>query len=208
MSPPLPDPPLLVISDRSQARLPLEEVARAAFEGGCRWFSLREKDLPRPEHFLLLRQIGVMGVRYGATVTVHGDTVPQPMTRATGLHLSSGSDPAVMRRRMPDGLIGASAHSSEEAVALIAAGADYVTVSPVFLTDSKPGYGPALGLDGLAKAVAAAKGPVIALAGITPANAASCIKAGAAGIAVMGEVMRAADPEATVRALVEAIRAA
>ena len=59
-----------------------------------------------------------------------------------------------------------------EAAALIAAGADYVTVSPVFLTDSKPGYGPALGLDGLAKAVAAAKGPVVALAGITPANAA------------------------------------
>jgi thiamine-phosphate pyrophosphorylase len=91
---PLPDPPLLIISDRSQARLPLEAVARAAFEGGCRWFSFREKDLPRPEHFLLLRQIGVMSVRYRATVTVHGDTVPQPMTRAAGLHLPSGGDPA------------------------------------------------------------------------------------------------------------------
>jgi thiamine-phosphate pyrophosphorylase len=91
---------------------------------------------------------------------------------------------------------------------LIAAGADYVTLSPVFLTESKPGYGPALGLEGLAAAVAAAKGPVIALAGITAANAAACIRAGAAGVAVMGEVMRAADPEATVRALVEAIRAA
>jgi len=205
---PIPDPPLLIISDRSQARLPLEEVARAAFEGGCRWFSVRERDLPRPEHFLLLRQIGVMGTRYGATVMVHGDTVPQPMTRASGVHLPSGGDPAALRRRMPHGLIGASAHSSEEAAALIAAGADYVTVSPVFLTESKPGYGPVLGLDGLAAAVAAAKGPVVALAGITPANAAACIKAGAAGVAVVGEVMRAADPEAVVRALVAAIRAA
>ncbi|MFI4949146.1 MAG: thiamine phosphate synthase [Alphaproteobacteria bacterium] len=205
---PLPDPPLLIISDRSQARLPLEEVARAAFEGGCRWFSFRERDLPRPEHFLLLRQIGVMGTRYGATVMAHGDVVPQPMTRTSGVHLPSGGDPAALRRRMRDGLIGASAHSSEEAASLIAAGADYVTVSPIFLTESKPGYGPALGLDGLAKAVAAAKGPVIALAGITPANAAACIKAGAAGVAVMGEVMRAADPEAVVRALVAAIRAA
>jgi thiamine-phosphate pyrophosphorylase len=205
---PLPDPPLLIISDRSQARLPLEQVARAAFEGGCRWFSLREKNLPRDQHFLLLRQIGVMGGRYGATVTVHGDVVPQPMTRAGGVHLPGGGDPALMRRRLPSGMIGASAHSSAEAAALIAAGADYVTVSPVFLTESKPGYGPALGLDGLAQAVAAAKGPVIALAGITPDNAASCITAGAAGIAVMGEVMRAADPEAVVRALVEAIAAA
>ena len=42
----LPSPPLLVISDRSQAKRPLPELAAAAFRGGCRWFSLREKDLP------------------------------------------------------------------------------------------------------------------------------------------------------------------
>ena len=84
------------------------------------------------------------------------------------------------------------------------AGADYVTLSPVFLTDSKPGYGPALGLDALAAAAAAAPGPIIALAGITPDNAASCLAASARGIAVMGEVMRADDPEATVRRLLAA----
>jgi len=205
MTLPLPDPPLLVISDRSQARLPLEEVAQAAFEGGCRWFSLREKDLPPEEHFRLLRYIGVVGARYGAMVTVHGYSVPQAMARAGGIHLPGGADPAAIRQRAPDFLIGASAHSAAEAVSLIAAGADYVTISPVFLTDSKPGYGPALGLDGLAAAVTAAKGPVIALAGIDPDNASACMRAGAAGIAVMGEVMRSADPEATVRALVEAI---
>jgi thiamine-phosphate pyrophosphorylase len=203
---PLPDPPLLVMSDRSQAQLPLKEVALAAFEGGCRWFSVREKDLSAPEHFLLLRYIGVVGTRYKATVTMHGDIIPQAMTRARGMHLPSGGDIAAMRTRVPpDWLVGASAHSAAEAASLIAAGADYVTISPVFLTASKPGYGPALGLDGLAAVAAAAKGPVIALGGITPENAAACLKAGAAGVAVMGEVMRSADPEATVRALVEAI---
>jgi thiamine-phosphate pyrophosphorylase len=60
-------------------------------------------------------------------------------------------------------------------------------------------------LGGLAAASAAAKGPVVALAGITPANAHACRAAGAAAVAVMGEVMRSADPEATVRALVGAI---
>jgi thiamine-phosphate pyrophosphorylase len=102
-------------------------------------------------------------------------------------------------------LIGVSAHTSAEAATLIAAGADYVTISPIFLTDSKPGYGPALGLAGLAATVAAAKGPVVALAGIHPGNARSCLDAGAAGVAVMGEVMRATDIDATVRALVQAI---
>jgi thiamine-phosphate pyrophosphorylase len=205
---PLPNPPLLVISDRSQARLPLVEVAAAAFAGGCRWFSLREKDLPAAERRPLLAELVALGGRHGALVMAHDDIDAVVAIGAGGLHLPASGDPAAARAHLPHGLIGASAHSTAEAAALLASGADYVTVSPVFLTDSKPGYGPALGLDGLAEAVAAATGPVVALAGITPANAAACMKAGAAGIAVMGDVMRAADPEAVVRALVRAVAAA
>jgi thiamine-phosphate pyrophosphorylase len=201
----LPVPPLLVISDRSQARVPLLDVAAAAFAGGCRWFSLREKDLPAADRHALLAALVALGRRYGATVMAHEDIDAVVATGAAGVHLPGGGDPAAARARLPSGLIGASAHAAGDAASLIAAGADYVTISPLFLTDSKPGYGPALGLDGLAAAVAAAKGPVLALAGITPANAAACRQAGAAGIAVMGEIMRAADPEATVRALLRAI---
>ena len=43
----LPDPPLLLVTDRAQARRALAEVVAAVFAGGCRWVSLREKDLPR-----------------------------------------------------------------------------------------------------------------------------------------------------------------
>jgi len=204
----LPSPPLLVISDRSQAPLPLLEVAAAAFKGGCRWFSLREKDLPAAERLALLAELVSIGRAYGAAVMAHEDIDIVIAAGAGGVHLPSGADPAAAGARLPRGLIGASAHGASKAAALLASGADYVTISPVFLTDSKPGYGPALGLDGLGKAVALANGPVVALAGITPANAAACMAVGAAGIAVMGEVMRAADPETTVRALVAAITAA
>jgi thiamine-phosphate pyrophosphorylase len=134
----------------------------------------------------------------------HDDLDAVAVTGAGGVHLPSGGDPRAVRVRLPQGLIGVSAHTPGEAVALIAAGADYVTISPIFLTDSKPGYGPALGLAGLAAAVAATKGPVVALAGIDAGNARSCLDTGAAGVAVMGEVMRATDTEATVRALVQA----
>jgi thiamine-phosphate pyrophosphorylase len=91
---------------------------------------------------------------------------------------------------------------------LLHAGADYVTASPVFVTASKPGYGPPLGLDGLARIVAAARGPVIALGGITEGNAAECLAAGACGIAVMGEVMRSAEPRISVQQLLRVITAA
>jgi thiamine-phosphate pyrophosphorylase len=74
----------------------------------------------------------------------------------------------------------------------------------VFATDSKPGYGPALGLDGLAAGRRAVPGlPVVALGGVEPGRARACVEAGAAGVALMGAVMRAGDPAAVVRSVVE-----
>jgi thiamine-phosphate pyrophosphorylase len=203
----LPVPPLLVISDRRQAGRPLEELAAAVFAGGCRWFSLREKDLPTAERRALLSALVVLGRRWGATVTVHEDIDAAALTGAGGAHLPSAGSPAAARARLPGGLIGASAHSAAEASALLGSGADYVTVSPVFLSTSKPGYGPAIGLDGLAEIAARVPGPVIGLGGINAANAPLCLSAGASGIAVMGEVMRATNPQAAVEAVLAAISA-
>jgi thiamine-phosphate pyrophosphorylase len=201
----LPVPPLLVISDRHQARRPLEEVSEAVFVGGCRWFSLREKHLPPEERRALLAALVAAGRRLGALVTAHEDIEAVAATGADGVHLPSGGSPAVARARLPVALIGASAHSADEAAALLRAGADYVTVSPVFVTASKPGYGPALGLDALARIIARAPGPVVALGGITPENVASCLSTGARGVAVMGEVMRSPDPQATVECILRAM---
>lgn len=197
----LPAPPLLVISDRSQTARPLVAVAAAVFAGGCRWFSLREKDLPAAERHALLRALVTLGHRHEAVVTVHEDIEAAVACGADGVHLPGGDDPAAARGLLPTGLIGVSAHAPTEAAAQLAAGADYATLSPVFLTASKPGYGPAVGLDALAEAARLASGPIVALGGIDAGNIAACIAAGARGIAVMGEVMRAADPEAAVRRL-------
>jgi thiamine-phosphate pyrophosphorylase len=194
----LPVPPLLVISDRRQARQPLQQVVEAAFAGGCRWFSLREKDLPAEDRHALLADLVALGRRYGAVVIAHEDVEAVAAVGADGVHLPSGGSLVAARARLPGALIGASAHTADEAAALLRAGADYVTLSPVFLTASKPGYGPVLGLDGLARIVAQVPGDIVALGGITPENAAACLAAGARGIAVMGEVMRGADPQATV----------
>lgn len=87
-----------------------------------------------------------------------------------------------------------------------ARGSRFVTISPVAPTESKPGYGPPLGVHGVRVAVAAAAGmPVFALGGVTEANARDFIDAGAHGVAVMGAVLRAEDPHDVVRRLLEAI---
>jgi thiamine-phosphate pyrophosphorylase len=201
----LPIPPLLVISDRSQARRPLGEVAAAVFAGGCRWFSLREKDLPAADRRALLGELAALGRCYDAAIGIHEDIEAAIAAGVRALHLPSGANPEAARARLPGVLIGASAHSAAEAAALLGAGADYVSVSPVFVSASKPRYGPALCLDGLASIVAHAPGPVVALGGITAETAQLCLSAGARGVAVMGEVMRAADPQAAVEKIITAI---
>src|SRR5262249_28392553 len=155
----LPFPPLLVISDRSQSGRPLPEVAAAVFRGGCRWVSLREKDLPARARHALLPAPVTGRHRDDALGTVHDHSDGAVACSAAGVHLPGGSDPAAARRRLPNGLIGVSAHSPEEAAAQLAAGADYATLSPIFLTSSKPGYGPALGRAALTEAAQLTSGP-------------------------------------------------
>jgi len=201
---PLPDPPLLVISDRKQATRPLPEIAAASFAAGCRWLSLREKDLPPDDQRTLLAALKEVAAPFGATVMLHGDPA-LAREAGTGVHLGAGADVAAARAQLgPQALIGLSVHDAEEARAAI--GADYVIAAPVFLTASKPGYGPALGAAGLAAIVAASPVPVIALGGIENADrATACRASGAAGIAVMGAVMRATAVAAAVTPLLAAL---
>jgi len=203
----LPDPPLLVITDRRQARRPLEDIAAAAFAGGCRWLSLREKDLPAAERCDLLRRLVALGARWGAVVGVHEDLAAARAAGAGAVHLPDGAAPGAARAALGDAvLIGVSAHDAHGIARAAAAGADYATLSPIFASASKPGYGPALGLEALAAGGGAI--PVVALGGIDEETIAGCIAAGAAGAAVMGAVMAAADPEARTAALVARLGAA
>ncbi len=85
--------------------------------------------------------------------------------------------------------IGCSIHNFDEAKKRETEGADFITYSPIYLTASKPGYGPAVGVANLARLAKQVKLPIFALGGITPARVAACMEAGAAGIAVMSGVM-------------------
>ena len=203
---PLPDPPLLVITDRGQARAPLTEIAEALFQAGVRWLMLREKDLDAAARRHLLRDLVALGAPYGATVTVNGDLAAARAAGAAGLHLPTGGNLEAARSVLgPGALLGASAHSLEEAITAADSGADYVTLSPVFESASKPGYGPALGPAGLGAVAARLAVPVIALGGVAAGNTGACLEAGAAGVAVMGAIMAAADPGAAARKLLAAL---
>jgi thiamine-phosphate pyrophosphorylase len=200
----LPTPPLLVISDRHLARTPLPDLAEAAFKAGLRWFMVREKDLDDTALDTLVGDIMARAHPYGATVTVNGNATVAARHDAGGVHLPQGHDIAEARRIVGDQvLIGVSAHDESEAREAAADGADYVTLSPVFTPTSKPGYGPALGVEELHRIAEALPIPVIALGGITGDNASACQTA---GIAILGGVMAVDNPVAAVAALLDVLK--
>jgi thiamine-phosphate pyrophosphorylase len=197
----LPEPPILVITDRRMASRPLADVLGAALEGGCRWVLLREPDLASGDLAELGRDVATLCKRHNALLSISADVTAATEIGAGGVHLPQRAANAetVARARAALGkaaLIGVSCHSLEEAEAAQRLGADYVTLSPVFLTESKPGYGPALGTERLASMIAVLHLPVLALGGIAPDNAAAVRASGAGGLAVMGLIMRAKDPAA------------
>jgi thiamine-phosphate pyrophosphorylase len=199
----LPNPPLLLVTDRRQARRPLPEIVGAALGAGCRWISLREKDLSEDDQVPLARLLLPMIRRHGACLSIHGAAALAKLAGVDGVHLPSGADAAAARAELGrQKLIGVSIHTVTEAEAIDPAVVDYALAGPAFETVSKPGYGPEIGRKGLFEMARAARVPLLAIGGINTLRVAEVIAAGCAGVAVMGGVMRAADPGLEVGALV------
>ena len=202
----LPHPPLLLVTDRRQARKPLVEVVAAALAAGCRWVSVREKDLPEDEQIGLVRLLLPIARRNGARLTLHGDAALAQAAGADGVHVSAGGDAAASRKLLgPDKLIGVSIHTATEAAAVDPAIADYAIAGPAYETASKPGYGPEIGRKGLADLARSARVPLVAIGGLNAMRAAEVLAAGVSGIAVMGSIMRAADPGQEMKALLATV---
>jgi thiamine-phosphate pyrophosphorylase len=178
---------IVLLTDRKLARRPLVEVVASARPD---WVVLRERDLP-------VRERGALADRLRALLPDGRLIVagPDPLG-GDAVHLAE-RDPAVAA-----GLVGRSCHGVPRP-----SNEDYVTLSPIFPTATKPGYGPPLGpaqAGRLAHAGGDGDGavPWLALGGIDSARrVAECVAAGAAGVAVLGAVLRADDPGAVVAEL-------
>jgi thiamine-phosphate pyrophosphorylase len=201
-------PPLLLLTDRLQvpADRGMAEVIAAAVGAGVRAVVVRERDLEDHERAELVSYLRKVLAPVGGTLVVAAPTVGRPV----GVHLRRGDPPP----RTRPVLLGRSCHDATELARAAAEGCDYVTLSPVASSASKPGHGPALGPEGFAELAqqtgdAHGRRPAMyALGGVTPDNAGDWLAAGADGVAVMGGVMRADDPGAVVEDLLHALSVA
>lgn len=171
------------------------ETARAAVAGGATVVQLRVKGASTDE----LVEIGRPFRDLPATFVVNDDVEAAIRLRADGVHL--GREDSGAERAVEAGLmLGTSAASVAEAESGERLGAAYIGAGPIWATPSKLDADPPIGLSGLAEICAAVTVPVVAIGGIDASNAADCIRAGAAGVAVI----RAASEAAVLRAAIDA----
>jgi thiamine-phosphate pyrophosphorylase len=169
------------------------QAAVIAVEGGATVVQLRMKGAPTDEVVETGRPFRGLPVIF----VVNDDVDAALELRADGVHLGktdSGAELAIERGLM----LGTSAATLEEATAGEELGASYIGAGPIWPTPTKPDADPPIGLDGLAAICEAVSVPVIAIGGVDAANAAQCIEAGAAGVAV---VRAASDTRAVSEAL-------
>ena len=193
----------LVIGGLDEA--PLLDLVRAAVGGGVRCVQLREKSLGTRafvSRALALRRL----LRGSGVLLIINDRLDVALAcEADGVHVGQDDIPVeVVRRHMPDAIVGLSVGSPAELDAGAALDVDYLSPSPLFATRSKPDAGPPVGLDGLRTMRDRCNLPLVAIGGIDAGNAAAVFAAGADGIAVVSAIVAADDP-ATASAALAAI---
>jgi len=174
------------------------ETARLAVDGGATVVQWRLKNVPRVEVVERGRATRSLCARHGVTFVVNDDVEAALMLGADGVHLGR-TDEGASRAQEHGLLVGLSATGLEEARA-VAGQADYIGAGPVWETPSKADADPAIGLDGLREICAAVTIPVVAIGGIDPGNAGECIRAGAAGVAVIRSARVAAELRSAIDA--------
>lgn len=162
-------------------------TAERAVADGATVVQLRLKDAETAELVAVGEPLLAACRRAQVAFVVNDDVEAALRLGADGVHLGRGD--AGAEHALEAGLLlGLSAGSVDEARTAEAAGASYVGAGPVWATPSKPDAGEPLGLEGLAAVCAAVVAPVVAIGGVDASNAADCIRAGAAGVAVIRAV--------------------
>ena len=195
------------VADPSQSPAPITDVVAAALAGGVTMVQLRAKSMHDRGAYALGRVLLQACRTTGAGFIVNDRLDLALALGADGIHLGVDDLPIEEARRLsPPGLIiGYSPETDEQARRARDRGANYLGVGPVYGTVSKTDAGGAIGIGVLERRLWLSRLPTIGIGGVTPENASEVISAGASGVAVIGAIARARDPETAARSLRESV---
>ncbi len=196
----------LVTDPEMTARRGLLDTVAAAVAGGVTLVQLRQKEGPASRMVEAARALKALLAPRGIPLIVNDRADVARAAGADGVHVGRDDLPPAVARAIlgPDAIIGFSITGGHPLDVLDAA-VDYVGLGPVFPTGTKPDAAPAIGEAAFAALRRRIPRPVVAIGGITAANAARVITAGADGIAVVSAICAAADPCAAACALRRAV---
>lgn len=184
------------------------DLAAACLAGGARWLQVRGAGVATGVLLRWCDEIVRQAERTGAAVIVNDRVDVARMSGAAGVHLGQHDlpPPAARRQLGPEAIVGLSTHTARQRDDAWSEPLTYVAVGPVYGTSTKAtGYAP-VGLDAVrAAALRRPERPVVAIGGITLDRAPAVVAAGAAAVAVIGDLVAGGDPEARVRAYVDAL---
>jgi len=188
----------------------LLETVAAAVDGGVTLVQLRHKDGPARALVEAGRALRALLAPRGIPLIVNDRVDVAHAIGADGVHL--GPDdlaPAAARAILgPRAIVGFSINPANAGADIGPDAVDYVGLGPIFSTATKAYAEPALGADRFAAIRARLPCPVVAIGGLTAANAGAAVAAGADGVAVVSAICAAPDPRAAARALRAAVDAA
>lgn len=196
----------VVIGPDATAGRDVTSVALAAVRGGATMVQLRYKT-GTSEITQSAREVIEVLRPTGVPVIINDRVDLARALGAQGVHVGQNDTaPAEARRVLgEDAIVGLSITDPEQLETVDPTVVDYLGVGPIFPTGSKTDAAPAIGLEALSRIASSVRLPVAAIGGITAANAANVIRAGADGLAVVSAICAADNPEEAARTLVARI---
>jgi len=191
------DPSLYLVTDRSLAKgRPIEFIVEQAVKGGVTMVQLREKNCSTLDFVNLAILLKKLLATYRIPLVINDRLDITLASDADGLHIGQQDMPYVIARKIlgKDKIIGLSVENIDQAKEIDKFDVDYIGLSPVFVTGTKPELANSLGLEGVRKIASFSRHCMVAIGGINAKNAAEVLKAGATGIAVVSAIVSADDP--------------
>lgn len=186
------------------------EGARMALEGGCRWIQLRMKDASDDEVRKAAAEIQPMCKAHDAIFLLDDRVELAKELKADGVHLGKNDMPVDEARRVlgEEFIIGGTANTFEDIEHLARQGANYIGCGPFRFTTTKKNLAPVIGIEGYRDIIEKMEAagidlPVVAIGGITADDIDDILATGVRGIAVSGTVLRAENPVAMMKQIIQ-----
>jgi len=177
---------LIAIADLAHLGGRLVEAVAAAASGGVGWFLLRAKDADAATVKELAGRI--VKAAPDIALSVHTEARVAMEMGAAGVHFGSAALRETKAEETGGLVTGYSCHDGEELSRAATLGADYVFLSPVFEPTSKKAHAGVLGVESFSALAGSCAVPVYGLGGMTPGRVGELARAGASGVAVLGDL--------------------